>query len=214
VPGDLSDDELLDRIRADHRAIGVAQAHELIDVGELAHRRAGEAVSELRFKPLPGGAAVSIGARAVAEELAFELVLSSGQGERLAFNSVGFVLEAAQTLDHLERGEIDLPKAEAILDSVRTVIDGTLDADPDGPEPHRLAEGLQEKVLRRASGQTVSNLKRACSKAVIQIDPGAAERRHKVKRERRHIRLVPMDDSMCLLEVYLRRIRRCVRMRF
>ncbi len=139
----------------------------------------------------------------MAEELACELVLSSGQAERVAFNSVGFVLEAAQTLDYLERGEIDLPKAEAILDSVRTVIDGTLDADPDGPEPHRLAEGLQEKVLRRAPGQTVSNLKRACSKAVIQIDPEAAERRHKVKRERRHIRLVPMDDSMCLLEVYL-----------
>jgi hypothetical protein len=220
LAADLSDAALVERIVANHRHVAISQAHEFTDINELAHRRAGLEITELMARP-PAGVSLSMGARQVADEIAAELRLSRHHAEKMTFNAVGFHLQAPQTLDYLARGDIDLLKAEVILDSTRTLTDATLETDlelqrPD-PDPwgepydpqaaekraEAMGRKLQEQVLPKAPQQTTTNLPKAVAKAMIQIDPGAAERRHAVKRKRRYISLFPQDDSMCILSVYL-----------
>jgi hypothetical protein len=189
VAGDLGADELLDQIAA-------------------SVRRAGEAVTELTARPAAGAEALHIGARVVADELACELTLTTRTAENLVFQAVGMALEAPDTLDALARGDIDLPKAQAILDLVQTLLNP--DADERGPddglsaaERQERARRLQEKLLTKAPEQTVANLKKTGNRELIKVDPGAAERRHARKRERRHVTLSPEGDSMCRLIAYL-----------
>jgi hypothetical protein len=104
LPGDLGEDQLLDSIRECALRVSAVQARQVGLIGELAHRRAGTAVSDLTGRRVGGRAAVSIGARAVADELGVELLLDRGPAERLTDTAVGLCLEAPETLDALARG--------------------------------------------------------------------------------------------------------------
>jgi hypothetical protein len=203
LPADLSDDDLLDSIVAAGAAISREQADQFVRVSELAHRRAGTAVTELTGRPAHGEQAVSIGAQAVADELGLTLTLSRWNAEKLVFTAVGLCLEAPEVLDCLTRGEIDLPRAEVILDYTHSLLAASTNDDPDGADPEQLARDLQEKLLTAAKDKTTSELKKTAEDALIRINPAAAERRHAAKRTRRHLRLIPDLDGMCWLSVYL-----------
>jgi hypothetical protein len=197
-PADLDEDGLLDEIAACARTDSINHAHRITLIYELAQRRAGDAVSELTGRPVRGERAVSIGARAVADELALLLTLTRHEAERQTYTAVGMCTEGTQILDALTAGDIDLAKAETILDLTHTLITDTHTDDPD-TDAHHLAENFQKKVLAKATHQNLTNLKKTANKALISIDPAAAQRRHDRKRERRTIRLSPLADSMCQL---------------
>jgi hypothetical protein len=207
-PGDLSTDELLDAIQASARWVAWGQARQMSLITELAMRRAGSAVGELTgARAVDSTAALSIGVRAVGEELACELTLSRRSADDRTATAVGLCLDAPETLDALAAGQIDLPRAEAILDLVQTLIGAETDAqnnhDGDGDGEEELARKLQEELLARAPGQRLADLKRTGRRAMISIDPAAATRRHTRKRRTRHVALIPDDDSMCHLTAYL-----------
>jgi hypothetical protein len=100
----------------------------------------------------------------------------------------------------LARGEIDLPKAEAIHCLVQTLIipDDSDDREPDETDEDRAqrARRLEAELLRKARTQTLADLRKSGQRALISIDPAAAERRHKRKRAKRHTSLSPEPDGM------------------
>jgi hypothetical protein len=214
VAGDLSTDELLDAIQASARAVARSQAQQLVLIMELAFRRAGTAVGELTGRNVDAGQALSIGLRAVGDELACELTLSRRAAEDRTAVAAGLCLDAPATLDALHRGAIDLPRAEAILDLVQMLInsqtDTSNDADPatnenatNEKDARALAGKLETTLLANATGQRLADLKRTGRRAMLSIDPTAAERRHARERRRRYVALIPDDDSMCRLSAYL-----------
>jgi len=202
VPGDLSDDGLLDAILECAQDTARQAARKMVLINELAHRRAGTAVTELLGRRAHGEYALSLGTRAVGDELALLLSVSQRQAEKQAFTAVGLCMEATYALDALAAGEIDLAKAEAILDYTQTLLNDTRALDPES-DPQELAEAFQKKVLKKAGSQTLSNMRACANRALIKVDPAAAQRRFDRKRERRYLSLVPDSDSMCYLSVYL-----------
>ena len=202
VPADLSDDGLLDAILECDVDTARRAGRKMVLINELAHRRAGEAVTELLGRRAHGEYALSLGTRAVGDELALLLRVSRSYAEKQAFTAVGLCTEATYALDALAAGEIDLAKAEAILDYTQTLLNDTRANDPES-DPEALAEAFQRKVLKKAGSQTLRNMRDCASRALIKVDPAAAERRCERKRQRRHLSLVPDSDSMCYLTVYL-----------
>jgi len=202
VPADLSDDGLLDAILECDVDTARRAGRKMVLINELAHRRAGEAVTELLGRRAHGEYALSLGTRAVGDELALLLRVSRSYAEKQAFTAVGLCTEATYALDALAVGEIDLAKAEAILDYTQTLLSDTRANDPES-NPEELAEAFQRKVLKKAGSQTLRNMRDCASRALIKVDPAAAERRCERKRQRRHLSLVPDSDSMCYLTVYL-----------
>ena len=203
LPADLGDAALLDSIVTGARTISRDHARQFLRVNELAHRRAGTAVTELPGRPAHGEAAISIGAQAVADELALELTLSRWNAEKLVFTAVGLCLEAPEILNALTHGDLDLARAEVILDYTHSLITATQNDDPDGADPHQLARDLQDTLLKAAKTKTTSELKKTAEDTLIRINPAAAERRHATKRTRRHLRLIPDTDGMCWVSAYL-----------
>jgi hypothetical protein len=203
LPADLSDVALVDSIVAGARTVSREHARQCLRVSELAHRRAGTAIGQLTGRPAKGDAAISIGAQAVADELAHALTLTQWHAEKLVFTAVGLHLQTPDVLDALLTGDIDLPRAEVIQDYAHTLIAASLNDDPDHPDPDQLARDLTGNLLNAAKDQTTSQLKRTAEDALIRVNPAAAERRHATKRTRRHIRLIPDSDGMCFLSMYL-----------
>ena len=206
--GDLEADDLLDELQATHRTVAASQAREALLITELAHRRAKNAVTELTGCRARGMEALTIGARAVGEEVALELRLSKTAGQDLTDTSVGLCLEAPQTQDSLLAGEIDWAKAAEILLLIQKLVISQADTNSDLPEeeqvdPQELGRELEKRLLGKASQATLANLKKSGRKDMIDANPRAAESRAERERTRRFFALSPDDDSMARLSAYL-----------
>ena len=94
------------------------------------------------------------------------------------------------TLAALQRGEIDLPKARAVVDAV-----APLDA--------QTAAAVEARVLARAAAQTVGQLRAALARAVLTVDPDGVEQRHRAARAERRVELGPERDGMAWLGALL-----------
>jgi hypothetical protein len=205
---DLGPDRLLDELQVVHRRIAASQARQALLITELAHCRAQNAVTELTGRKARGMEALSIGARAVGEEVALELSLSKTAGQSLTDTCVGLCLEAPETLEALAAGEIDWAKAAEILVLVQKLRLTQADTNSDLPQeervdPEELGRELEKRLLGRASGQTLAALKRRGRKDMIEANPRAAENRAKRERTRRFFAFLPDDDSMARLSAYL-----------
>ncbi|MEJ7705517.1 MAG: DUF222 domain-containing protein [Geodermatophilaceae bacterium] len=89
----------------------------------------------------------------------------------------------AGTAGALRSGELTAAKAEVIAAGVRDLAD-------------QVAAGVEQSVLPAASGQTVSELRRAVTRAVLAVDPlGAADRADAAGR-RRGVSHIPLADGM------------------
>jgi Domain of unknown function (DUF222) len=126
----------------------------------------------------------------VAGELAGELAISPGAAVFRVNLAIDLADRCRATAAALEAGLIDVPKARAIADGCRYL---------------DLAASLEveAKVLDRASRQTTAEVKRAIRRAVMNVDPVAAQRRCKSARNERGVWLTPLDDGVAEIRAVL-----------
>ncbi|HVQ92965.1 MAG TPA: DUF222 domain-containing protein [Mycobacteriales bacterium] len=176
-PISLPDDALVDAIVAWDRVVSWAQAGQLAAIAELVRRRpAGPGE--------PGdGSGVS---EFAVDEVAAALRLSrpaAGARLRVAVELTGRLPATAAAL---RRGEIDFPKARAVVDAVTPLDD-------------LAAASVEARVLPRAGRQTVGQLRASLARAVLSADPAAAEDRHARAVTDRKVTLTPLSDGMAEL---------------
>jgi Domain of unknown function (DUF222) len=157
----IDDDCLIGLIRTWRRLASWVQAREIAAVTELARRCPADG--------LPGS-----GHEYVADELAAALTLTvrTAQGERDLAWALSTVLPA--TLNALEQGRIDLPRAKVIAA-------GTSELTP----AH--AAAVEAAVLPNAPGLTTGQLRAAVARAVLAADPDAATRQREAAQARAYV---------------------------
>lgn len=131
---------------------------------------------------------VSAGAVSVrdvtAEELSPALGCSRRTARRLVTDGLAFDGALWPTGDALARGEIDLPRARALVDALAEA-------------PVALAFDVQDQVLPGAGARTAAQLTRDVARALVVADPGGAHRRHLSACDRRRLdRPRPLPDGM------------------
>jgi hypothetical protein len=90
------------------------------------------------------------------------------------------------TAERLARGEITYLQAKKLTEAVAVFADDT-------------AAVIEEKVLRRAGEQTLSQFTATLRRAVLAADPRSAEQRHADALDDRRVVLTPQDDGMAQL---------------
>src|SRR5215470_12725925 len=90
------------------------------------------------------------------------------------------------TLQALERGEVDLRRAQKL-------------AEITGPLPVAVARAVEDAVLPAAAGQNISELGRAARKHVASLDPEGAAERHRERKKERKVEKYPVEDGMAEL---------------
>src|SRR4051812_28126320 len=176
--GDLDDETLLADVQATHRATAATQARLALLITELTHRRAEHAVTELTGRHARGLEALSIGARAVTEEVALELCLGKSAAAHVTDTALGLCTQTPDTLDALMRGDIDLDRARTILQMTQSLIMAQTDTNADLPpaeqtDPDRLGHDFEAELLKKAPRQTQAQLRRTGEKAQIKANPRA-----------------------------------------
>jgi Domain of unknown function (DUF222) len=94
------------------------------------------------------------------------------------------------TLQALERGDVDLRRAQALADITRAC-------------PPEVARAVEDAVLPGAAGQNISELSRIARKQVAQLDPEGAAARHRERKKERRVEKYPLDDGMAELSATL-----------
>ncbi|HEX3811828.1 MAG TPA: DUF222 domain-containing protein, partial [Mycobacteriales bacterium] len=87
-------------------------------------------------------------------------------------------------------GDLDLRR-------VRVIADRTMVLTPEQ------ATVVESRILPKAAGKTTAQLQRLVDKAVIAVDPAAANARHEQARHDRHVALRPSQDGMSTLRAEL-----------
>jgi len=125
-----------------------------------------------------------------ADELAVALSISGvAAGHRLDL-ALDLTERLPATLAALERGEIDLLRARAIVEGTRAL-----------SVEH--AAQVEARVLDKATDQTAPQLRQAVKRAVLRIDPDGAQTRHQRERQDRRVVLSPAEDGIAELWAYL-----------
>src|SRR5690348_13078362 len=151
--GTLSDDALVGVLRAWRRLAAWATAGELAAVAELDRRRTAEVAA---------GADPHL-AEHVGDELAVSLTLTTRSADALLDFACGLA-RLPLTRAALAAGRIDRAKALVITEGVSGLTDAH-------------AAAVESAVIGRAPGQTSGQLRAATQRAVLAVDPAAAERR-------------------------------------
>jgi hypothetical protein len=157
--GTLSDDALIGVLRTWRRLAAWAAAGELAAVAELDRRRKAEVVA---------GADPHL-AEHVGDELAASLTLTTRSADALLDIACGLA-RLPLTRAALATGQIDRAKALVVTDGVSGLGDAH-------------AAAVESAVIGRAPGQTSGQLRAATQRAVLTVDPTAAERRREEARK-------------------------------
>jgi hypothetical protein len=155
---DLDDDSLVGLVRAWRRVTSWAQARELAAISALAGRRPADGYPPTTAGQLPVNLSEFVGA-----ELAAALTLTAPAAEAQLGLAVDFTGRPA-TWAALDAGRIDLPRAMVIMTLLAEL----------GPEH---AAKVEADVLPQAPDMTTSQLRRALRRAILKLDPEAAQRR-------------------------------------
>jgi hypothetical protein len=150
---ELTDDELTGALRACQRQISGGYAELARAVTEVAERR-------IARSRRPGWSGV---ADHVTDELAAELTLTSRSARRLLDIAAG-LRRLPEVYGALLNGAIDWPRACVFVDELAVLSDAA-------------ARAISEQLADRAAGWTTGQLRAALGRAVLAVDPGAAERR-------------------------------------
>lgn len=165
---ELSADEALETAAGWERMIAHAQAQQLAALDRFAQLR-------------PDGDGLLN--EFAADEVAPVLVLSRGAAHARVELATALAQRLPETLAALRAGEIDLPRA-------RVIVDYTQALDPEA------AAAVQDRVLPGAPRRTAGQLRAACARAVLAVDPDAAQRRHEHAKTRRRVEHFPQPDGM------------------
>jgi hypothetical protein len=87
-------------------------------------------------------------------------------------------------------GDLDVRRVNVIVDRTMVLT----------PEQ---AQVVEARILPKAAGKTTAQLQRLVDRAVIAIDPAAANARHEQARHDRHVQLRPSQDGMSTLRAEL-----------
>lgn len=165
--GALDDHDIVEAIAAWQRMAAWAAAGAARAAAALADRPS--------MNPLWPDAAGAVAKPNVAgEEIAMRLGCSRRQARTLVRHGRAFDGALAWTGDALARGAIDPAKSRIIADALADV-----------PVPVALA--VQDQVLEGAARRTPTQLARDVARALVQVDPDAAEERFTVARRGRHV---------------------------
>lgn len=177
VPSGLDDQALVDLVGDWERLVSWAQAGQLAAIAELARRRPAD----------PGRPGDGSGVSEFAvDEVAAALHLSRlAAGHRLHV-AVELAERLPVTAAALAAGDIDLPKARAVVDAATPL---------DAPT----AAAIEVAVLPAAAEQTVGQLRSKLSRAVLRAGPAAAAARHEKLVADRRVELRPLLDGMAEL---------------
>ena len=163
--------DLLSRAAGWDHVIAMAQAEQARVVGELVERR-------------------EVGPQRAVDELQCALACTSYAAQRLVDRTVALA-QQPRILDALRCGDIDLRKADAILDAL-----------PAGGDPRRW-NGVVAAVLEDAGMWTAPELRRQAARLVIAAEPAEAAARCRRARKDRSVSLQPVANGMAVLSAYL-----------
>jgi hypothetical protein len=202
---ELDDAALVTTITGWRKLTSWAQAHELAAVAELARRRGVPGAHSAGTGPVmepTAGAAASCGdpaggqgpadrdqelaAEFAANEVALALTLTRNGAEYWMDFAVSLAGRLPRTLAALSEGKLDLNRAKLIDQSTGQLSDG-------------LARRVEDKVLTKAGQQTSGQLRAALQRAVISVDPAAAERRRVAAEKNARVELFGDDDGTASL---------------
>ncbi|HEY3260245.1 MAG TPA: DUF222 domain-containing protein [Pseudonocardiaceae bacterium] len=125
-----------------------------------------------------------------ADELALALSISGVAAHHRLDLALTLTHRRPATLAALEAGQIDLLRARAIAD-------GT------GPLSAEQAAQVEARVLAKAGEQTAPQVRQAIKRAVLTVDPGGEQDRHRRHRQQRRVVLGPDEHGMASLWAYL-----------
>src|SRR4051812_3025708 len=181
-PDQLDAYDLVSYLGACERQIAWTQARQLPGTRALAPRRLVTGPrGEPADTPLPAGAVNDY----AADEVAAVLSLARCTGQQRVWLATALTrLPATETL--FESGQLTLSKVPAIVEALSVLDD-------------QAASAAEARVLVRAADQTLGNLKRALSRAVLAADPTVATQKAERATGERTVLLTPHDDGMCEL---------------
>ncbi|MEV2224990.1 DUF222 domain-containing protein [Nocardia vinacea] len=177
--GAMTDEGLIEALRAAHGWAAVAQAAEVFAVRELYRRHRAESA-----EPGPGG--VRAGEFAASEAA---VALQVDEGTAGALIDIGLALEDSlpRTRAAFAAGRIDLAKVRVIVDSTRAVAREVLDA-------------LEPRLLEAAGRNNPVRLRQAARRWAARLDPGGTQRRRELRQDERDVRLRAVQDSMAVFD--------------
>ena len=180
-PATLDDAGLVNSIAGWRKLTSWAQAQELAAVAEVARRRGVTDDSSLdRDKTR------QLEAEFAPNEIALTLTMTQFAAEYWVSLAVSMSGRLPGTFSALRMGLIDLSRAK-LIDQYTTPLDD------------HLAETVERKVLPRAPRQTTTQLAASLRRAVMSVDPAAAERRRKEAERHSRVELTGDDAGTAAL---------------
>jgi hypothetical protein len=189
-PALVDDDaDLVEMIAAWDRQIAHANARQLAAMAEFA-RRPWLISNDPDVARDQRGALGSTTREFAEDEIAPRLGISPGSaGYRLGL-AIDLASPLRATANALSTGTIDMAKARTIADACRHLDPAT-------------AVELETAVLGQAPNLSNGRLQTALRKALIIIDPMAAQQRSRIARNQRDVSLTPLDDGVAELRAVL-----------
>lgn len=180
-PAMLDDAGLVNSIAGWRKVTSWAQAQELVAVAEVARRRG---VTD--DPSLDRDRARDVEAEFAPNEIALALTMTQFAAEYWVSLAVSLSSRLPGTLSALRSGLIDLNRAK-LIDQYTTPLDDDL------------AQAVERKVLPRAPRQTTTQLGASLRRAVMSVDPAAAERRRKAAERYARVELTGDDAGTAAL---------------
>jgi Domain of unknown function (DUF222) len=129
------------------------------------------------------------GGKYASEEIAAALSWSPVTAAKTVGTAIQLMERLPKTVAAVESGQLDMPKARAILEWTETL-------------PVDQAREIAEDVHAWSVGRTPAALRQKLAREVTKADPAAAEARRTARRERRQVSYWPDPDGMATLQIY------------
>ncbi len=179
-PASMDDAALVETIAGFHRLMSWAGARQARLLAEFAGRRPADPSDMLRANE------PSVGSRFAPDEIGCALAVSRGWATFLLAQATALAGPLHAVRDAYERGELDAAKVRALYET-------TLYLDP------AQATAVAARVLPKAGGQSLAQLRAALRRAVIAVDPDGAANRHRRARHDRRVTVQAREDGMASL---------------
>jgi hypothetical protein len=177
----LDDAALVNSVTGWRKVTSWAQAQELAAIAELGRRRGvtcGVAPDRTPVEELAADFAPN--------EVALALTLTQCAADCWMSLAVSLAARLPATLAALGSGKIDLGRAK-LIDQFTTPLDG------------ELAGKVEDRILAKAEQQTTGQLRASLQRAVISVDPEAAERRRKQAEQNARVELTGEPEGTASL---------------
>jgi hypothetical protein len=180
----LDDDELIGVLRAWQRQESWSAAGRLAVVAELARRRPADRSAAVAPDSFPETLSEFI-----SDEVAAALTLTARSADQCLELSLELAQRLPGTARALHAGRIDERKARVIAQALRPLSDED-------------ARTVEDRILPNAEGQTTGQLRAALARAVLAVDPEAAQRRREQAQQDPRVRRWREDAGTAALAGY------------